>query len=172
MKKYIFIILLALLMPLQSKVCAAETAGYNFSHIGFHKSSELNPETEIRKIFNNYPKYTNSHDLTKLMNLYDDSYRSSDGYSKVKLEEIAKETWRDYPNVKYSLNVLSIDVDVDNATVLTSERICGTSDATVSQVPGKGYIDSESKAIYYLKRFSNEWKIISDFVVSEKTSIK
>ena len=61
---------------------------------------------------------------------------------------------------------------MDNATVITKERLSGTTNTTVEFVKGNGYIDSESTAIYYLKRFSNEWKITSDFVISEKTSMR
>ena len=143
-----------------------------FNSIGFHKRAEAAPAEQIKKIFSNYEKYSNNHDLQNLLNLHDETYRSSDGYDKKRLKDLAIESWKEYPDVKYSVKILSIDVDIDNATVMTQEKLSGISTASVEYVKGNGYIDSESTSIYYLKRFSNEWRIVSDFVITEKTSMR
>ncbi len=140
--------------------------------IGFHKRSEINTTDQIKKIFSNYEKYSNEHDLDNLLKLHDETYRSSDGYDKKKLKDLAIESWKEYPDVKYSIKILSINVDIDNATVMTHERLNGITNVPVEYVKGNGYINSESTSIYYLKRFSNEWRIVSDFVITEKTSMR
>ena len=170
MKKIILFFVLVLCFCSGTQAFCSEN--FNLSEIGFHKKTDIAPQIQIRNIFENYQKYTNSHNLDKFLNLHDSSYRSSDGYDRERLKELAQESWKEYPDVKYSVKVLSVDVDVDNATVITKETLSGTTHTAVEFVKGTGYIDSESTAIYYLRRCSNEWKIISDFVVSEKTSMR
>ena len=144
----------------------------NLSAIGFHKRSELPPEMQIRKLFENYQKYTNSQDINKLLNLYSNEFKNNDGYDKTRLKELATEAWKELPNVKYTLSVLSVDVDIDNARVLVSERLSGLTKTPTENIEGSGYIDSESMSVYYLKRFSNEWLITSDFIICEKTAMR
>lgn len=170
MKKYILALLFT--FTLLSITPAFALPNETLKSIGFHKRAETAPAEQIKKIFSNYEKYSNSHDLQNLLNLHDETYRSSDGYDKKRLKDLAVESWKEYPDVKYSVKILSIDVDIDNATVMTQEKLSGISTASVEYVKGNGYIDSESTSIYYLKRFSNEWRIVSDFVITEKTSMR
>ena len=140
--------------------------------IGFHKRSDIPTEIQIRKIFEDYQKATNNKDIDSFLSLHDDAYKSSDGYDKSRLKELALASWQEFPNVRYNIKVLSVNADMDNATVLTQERLTGLTQSTVEYIKGNGYIDSESTAIYYLKRFSNEWRITSEFVINEKTSMR
>ena len=142
------------------------------SSIGFHKRSEIPAELQIRNIFDNYQKYTNTKNLEAFLNLHDDNYQNSDGYDKTSLKKFVTDAWKDFPDVRYSIKVLSVNVDIDNATVITSERLSGYTSASVDYIKGNGYVDSESTSIYYLKRFSNDWRIVSEFVVNEKTAIR
>ncbi len=144
----------------------------NLSSIGFHKRSDIPAEIQIRKIFEDYQKYTNEQKLDEFLNLHDDSYKSSDGYGKSRLKELVVESWKEFPKVKYGIKVISVNVDLDNATVITNERLSGVTNSSVEYIKGNGYIDSDSTAVYYLKRFSNEWRIVSDFVINEKTSMR
>ena len=170
MKRILFITALALALFFQVPAFAEDNT--EFLNIGFHKLTDAEPEQQIRNIFQNYQKYSNSKNLSGFLNLHDDSYYSSDGYGKDRLKELVQESWKDYPGVKYRVKIMSVDVDVDNATVIAKERLYGNTDFTVEYVKGYGFIDSESTTIYYLKRFSNEWRITSDFIVNEKNSIR
>ena len=177
MKKLSFlIILLTILLGNFAFAIENNTPTQNskdFLHtIKFKKHTEIPDEILIRTLFDNYNKYTNNKNLDNFLALHDSSYCSSDGYNKEKLKELAIESWKEYPKVRYSIKVLMVNVDIDNATVITSERLNGITNTTVDFVKGNGFIDSESTSIYYLKKFSNEWRIISDFVVNEKTSMR
>lgn len=173
--KKIFILTAILLTQLSAFAvdnAEVKNSTIDISGIGFHKRLDVSPQQQIKSIFDAYQKYSNNQNLEKLLNLYDDTFRSSDGYDKSKLRELAQEVWKNYPDVKYDIKILSTTVDVDNATVITQEKLYGTVDSNIEYVKGKGYIDSESTAIYYLKRFSNEWRITSDFVINEKTAMR
>lgn len=172
--KVLFILITICTISQQNKAFATVNSARisNLSGIGFHKRSELSPEMQIRKLFDNYQKYTNAQDIEKFLNLYSDEFKNNDGYDKARLKEIATDAWKEFPSVKYSLTVLSVDVDIDNARVVVNERLSGLTNATTENIVGNGYIDSESMSVYYLKRFSNEWLITSDFIISEKTSMR
>lgn len=140
--------------------------------IGFHKKNDLTPELQIRQIFEDYQKYSNNQCLEKLLALHHDSYKSADGYDKENLKMLAEQAWKEFPSVKYALDVINIDVNIDNATVITQEKLSGTVDNSIEFFKGNGFIDSESTAIYYLKRCSNGWKIIADSIITEKTILR
>lgn len=168
--KFIFtIMLLALIMPAFSPtpafaaklkgVITAENANYSTTN-------------ELKEFFENYGKLNNSKNLDKLMEMYDDSYLSADKFDKAKLKELASDSWKAYPNAKYDMKVLSLNSDYQNATVLVKETIEGESSSKVDYLNGNGYIESNALTVYYLKKFYTGWKIVSDYIIDEKTALK
>ena len=168
--KFIFTIaLLALIMPVFSEkpafaaklkgVITAENANYSTTN-------------ELKEFFENYGKLNNSKNLDKLMEMYDDSYLSADKFDKAKLKELASDSWKAYPNAKYDMKVLSLNSDYQNATVLVKETIEGESSSKVDYLSGNGYIESNALTVYYLKKFYTGWKIVSDYIIDEKTALK
>lgn len=144
----------------------------DMSKIGFHKRLDVDPQLQMKQMFKNYQKYLNSKDVDKFLSVYDETYKSSDGYGKDKLKQLAEAVVKAYPDIKYDINIVSVDVDVDNATVITREKLYASMDSNIQYIKGKGLIDAESTNIYYLKRFSNDWRITSDFIINEKTAIR
>ena len=144
----------------------------DMSKIGFHKRLDVDPQLQMKQMFKNYQKYLNSKDVDKFLSVYDETYKSSDGYGKDKLKQLAEAVVKAYPDMKYDINIVSVDVDVDNATVITREKLYASMDSNIQYIKGKGLIDAESTHIYYLKRFSNDWRITSDFIINEKTAIR
>lgn len=175
MKKRLYLLLILFYSTILPSL-AIDTTPNNFNTkilgIGFHKKIDLTPELQIKQLFQDYEKYSNKQDLDYLLSLHHDSYVSSDGYNKESLKILAQEAWKEFPDIKYEIKVINIDVNIDNATVIAKERLTGTVDKSVEFIDGNGYIDSESTAIYYLKRFSNCWKIVADNVITEKTSLR
>lgn len=170
--KKIFLTIMLVILFCNLPVFANENKNTDFSHIGFHKNLEIPSDLQIKQVFEQYQKYSNNKELEKFLNLHDDNYISSDGYNKNNLKDIALASWKEYPDIKYNIKVLSINVDIDNATVITQEKLSGTTTTPIESIRGNGYILSEATAVYYLKRCSNEWKITSDFVINEKTSMR
>lgn len=144
----------------------------DMSKIGFHKRLDVDPQLQMKQMFKNYQKYLNGKDVDKFLSVYDETYKSSDGYGKDKLKQLAEAVVKAYPDMKYDINIVSVDVDVDNATVITREKLYASMDSNIQYIKGKGLIDAESTNIYYLKRFSNDWRITSDFIINEKTAIR
>lgn len=175
MQKLINTLLLILFMSVSQPVLSAENDDATaklISGIGFHKKLETTPQQQIQSIFVQYEKFINKKDMNNLLSLYDDTYQSADGNDKDSIKTIADEVWNNFPNIKTSVKILSINVDIDNATVITKETLSGAIDSNIQFIKGQGYLESEATTIYYLQRFSNEWRIISEFVVNEKTIMR
>ena len=168
--KFIFTItLLALIMPVfnPNPAFAAKLKGVITA-----ENANYSTTNELKEFFENYGKLNNSKNLDKLMEMYDDSYLSADKFDKAKLKELASDSWKAYPNAKYDMKVLSLNSDYQNATVLVKETIEGESSSKVDYLSGNGYIESNALTVYYLKKFYTGWKIVSDYIIDEKTVLK
>lgn len=168
--KLIFTVtLIALLIPFltQSASHAAKLKG-----VVTAENANYSTNDELKEFFNDYWKLNNSKDIDKLMNLYDDNYLSADKFDKTKLKELATDSWKAYPRAKYDMKLLSLNSDYQNATVLVKETIEGESESKVDYLNGNGYIESNALTVYYLKKFYTGWKIVSDYIIDEKTSLK
>ncbi len=168
----IFALFLTAVTPVFADTNANKTNNIDITQIGFHKRLDTDPQVQMKDMFKNYQKYLNAKDLDKFLSVYDQTYKSSDGYGKDKLKVLAEAVIKNYPDMKYDIKVVSIDVDVDNATVITREKLYASMDSNIQYIKGRGSIDAESTNIYYLRRFSNEWRITSDFIINEKTAIR
>ncbi len=127
---------------------------------------------EVKEFFDKYGKLNNTKEIDKLLEMYDDNYLSADKFDKAKLKELALDSWKAYPRAKYEMKVLSVSSDYQNATVLVQESISGESESKVDYLSGNGYIESDALTVYYLKKFYTGWKIVSDYIIDEKTSLK
>lgn len=144
----------------------------NLKNIGFTDMSLESKNNDLRTFFRNFNKYSVQHKLDKLMSMYADNYVNSDGITKKKLSEIAKEAWMAYPDVKYNQKIQFISAENDNATVITRESIKGETTMAVDYIPGNAYVDSDAVIVYYLKKNAGEWKIYADSIIHESTSLK
>lgn len=129
-------------------------------------------ETEVKRFFADYEKFSNLQNIDKLMEFYDDNYSSADKFDKTKLKQLALQSWNAYPNVKYNIKLLSVNGNYDHATIVAQEDIAGDAISTVDYIKGSGYIESKATTVYYLKRFYDGWKIVSDYIIDERTSLK
>ena len=169
-KKFISIIILtALILPLivQTPAYAAKLKGVITAENANYSTTE-----EVKNFFAQYGKFNNEKNINKLLEMYDDSYKSADKFDKTRLKELAQDSWKTYPNAKYEMKVLSLNSDYQNATVLVQESIHGESETKIDYLSGNGYIESNAITIYYLKKFYTGWKIVSDYIIDEKTALK
>ena len=129
-------------------------------------------DSELKNFCSDYKKYSNEQNIDSLMNMYDKDYISADKFDKKKLKELAEQSWAAYPKAKYDFKILSMNAGSENATVVAAETISGETTSSVHYIKGFGYIDSKATTIYYLKKYYDGWKIISDYIIDEKTSLK
>ena len=81
---------------------------------------------------------------------------------------MVKDVWNCYDNIVYDIEVKNIQIDGDKATVDVIE----TSKAEIpSEASMDGTLSSVSNSVYYLKKVDGKWKVYSDKVRTENTSM-
>ncbi len=135
----------------------------------FFKLRIFNNDTrEIKSLLNSQVRYANKTNFAKFISTFDKDYVSSDGFNLETYSKLVQDIWLTYDNIEYGVKIKDISVNEDEATVEVTE----TSFAELP-VPAKldGVLKSEADSIYYLKKTNGDWKVISDKVLSETTSL-
>ena len=140
--------------------------------IGFGKFFAFDPQEQIKNLFKDYEKAGNKHKINQVKTFYHSNYVNADGFSYNSYFDLVGQTWDLYPDLQYSFEVKSIDVNGDYATVQIKETARGIAKEPSEYLADKGELESEAEFIYYLKKYGNQWKIISDSAIYEKTFIK
>ena len=84
---------------------------------------------------------------------------------------LVQKTWKGFPDLKLSSKVKSIRVNGDYASVETEDLSTATT-AEKSELTGDtGILCSKAESIIYLRRYGKNWKIFSDKVIYERTSL-
>ena len=138
-------------------------------------------EAQIRDILKNLTKYSNEHDVEKIISLYDKSYRSFDGFEYDTFKKMLQETFKAYDDISYKSDVESINLYGDKAVANLIDRTKATLVSKKAQEKFKemsdpelnsGLLEGECNYSIYLQKINNEWKIVGDNVISEVTSVK
>lgn len=137
----------------------------------FKKSSKA----QVRSIMNQHSKAMSNHDIETIKSFYVKDYKSTDGFDLAELENMLKKTYSTYDNIKYKTKINAINAYDNWALVQMSDK----SSAVLYPVENKdlkkekmGKLDGKSVYNVYLKKINNEWKIISDDILMEETSLK
>lgn len=125
-------------------------------------------ETALRRVIKSQVKYANHTNLKKLISTYDKDYVNGDGLTLDVYSKLVQDIWNTYKDIEYDIIVKNISVKDDKAIVEVVEK--SHADVITSHViPGK--LDSVSNSIYYFHKTDNGWKVVSDRVVDETTSL-
>ncbi len=151
------------------------------AHAGFLKTYKAqisqnrelkNTKEQIKEVFELQDKYTNSHNLDKLSELYSDNFTNSDGFGKKVYFELIKSTWETYSDIMYGTIIRDIQIDGDYATVQTFESALATTHEQSDTLDVFGELRSTANSIYYLQKFGNKWLITAEQILSEKSQLK
>jgi len=126
----------------------------------------------INNFINKYLKITNEHNIAEINKIYALNYVSGDGLKKDDITKLIKDTWIAYPDLKNTSVIKDIRVNEAYAAIETYDKSCGSTANKSDITNDSGLLDSESHNIIYLQKFGKDWKIITDKVIYEKTTIK
>lgn len=136
---------------------------HNLFHIGIN-----NDERGVRKLLESQVKFANRTDFDKFIATYDKKYVNSDGFNLEIYSTLVKDIWKTYDNIKYGIKIKSISVEDDKAVAELTET-------SYAQIPltdkFSGELKSESNSVYFLQKIDGEWKVVSDSVLDETTSM-
>ena len=151
------------------------------AHAGFLKTYKAqivqnreyrNTISQIKEVFELQDKYTNSHNLDKLSELYSENFVNTDGFGKKVYFELIKNTWETYSDIIYGTVVRDIQVNGDYATVQTFETALATTHEQSETLDAFGELRSSANSIYYLQKFGNKWLITAEQILNEESQLK
>ena len=160
MKKRLFSLLLIICMS----PAAFAGEGFNLFKLGIFK----NDTREIKSLLNSQVRYANRTNFDKFIATYDKNYVNSDGFNLETYSNLVRDVWQTYNNIEYGITIKDIDIQNDKATVTVTET-------SFAELPAPAKLDgvmmSEADSVYYLKKSDGDWKVASDKVISETTSL-
>ncbi len=151
------------------------------AHAGFLKTYKAqivqnreyrNTISQIKEVFELQDKYTNSHNLDKLSELYSENFVNTDGFGKKVYFELIKNTWETYSDIIYGTVVRDIQVNGDYATVQTFETALATTHEQSETLDAFGELRSSANSIYHLQKFGSKWLITAEQILNEESQLK
>lgn len=125
-------------------------------------------ECAIKKLLESQVKYANRSNFKKFINTYDEKYLNSDGFDLEVYSNLIKDIWKTYDNIEYDIDIKKVMVNNDKATVELTE----TSFAKINMANiYDGELKSSAETIYFLEKNNGKWKVVSDTVLDETTSM-
>ena len=122
----------------------------------------------IRSLLKSQVRYANRTNFNKFIATYDKDYLNADGLDLEKYSSLVKDVWDTYDNIEYNVEIKDISVNGNNATV----EVVETSYAKIpAEAKMEGVLNSVSNSVYYLKKIDGKWKVSSDKVMTENTSM-
>ena len=123
---------------------------------------------EIKSLLNSQVKYANKTNFDKFIATYDADYINADGFDLDTYSKLVKDIWNTYDHIEYGIKIKNIKVEDDKAVVELVET--SYADIPVSEKMD-GVLKSEANSVYYLKKTDGKWKVASDEVINETTSM-
>lgn len=128
-----------------------------------------NDERKVRTLLNSQIKYANKLNFDKFIATYDKGYQNGDGYDLDIYSKLVKELWENYDNIKYGIKIKDITFEDDGTAKVTLIEYSHADIPVTKRM--SGVLSSEANSIYYLKKIDGKWKVTSDKIVSEVTSM-
>ena len=133
------------------------------------------PKIQIKAMLKEYNKALANKDIEKIKTFYIKDYKSADGFDLDESIQMLQKTYDIYKNIKYKTKVVSINTQDEWALVQivdkTSAIVYPTLDKKIKEEK-KGILKGKSVYNVYLKKEDNAWKITSDEILIEETSLK
>ena len=160
MKKFLVFIIISILLP-------AKAQAVDFSPL-FKLNIFKNDTREVKSVLHSQVKYANRANFDKFISTYDKNYINSDGFNLETYSDLVQDIWKTYDNIKYGIKIKNIKVCDDSAVAELTES--SFADIPISKSMN-GVLKSTANSIYYLKKVNGKWKVTSDEVIDEQTSM-
>ena len=125
-------------------------------------------EKAIMSVFKKQVKYANRYDFERFIKTYDSKYVNADGFNLDVYSSLVQDIWKTYTNLEYDIVIKDIKVENNKAIVELIEKSYAD---LVANKAYEGELESVSNTICYLEKIDGVWKITSDKVIDETTSM-
>lgn len=131
-----------------------------------------NPSNEqIEEFFVNFSNLQNKHNLNGLKKVYADDFINTDGQNKTQLFALMERTYKGYPDMKTEYQIKHITSTKKYAMATVIQKITATTKDNSKITKDKGTYNATLETVFYLKRMGSEWKIYSEEVQSEISTL-
>jgi hypothetical protein len=129
---------------------------------------EDNDIKAVKHVLNSQVKYANKMNFDKFIKTFDSNYINSDGFNLDVYSSLIKDAWKTFDNMKYFIDIKNIEIKDDCARV----EVLETSFAEINSSKAyKGELKSQAITVYQLKKINGMWKVVSDSVLDETTTM-
>ena len=125
----------------------------------------------LRKFVADYEKLQNKHNLTALKQVYSDDFVNADGYNKTQLFNLISQTLSNYPDIQNTYEIADIIPGDNFATIFLNQTVSATTKENSKITNDKGEYNAKLKMVMYLKKYNNKWKIYSEDVNYESSTL-
>jgi len=133
-----------------------------------HNFSSSNDTKAVEKLLKSQVKYANKMNFDRFIKTYASDYKNSDGFNLDMYSNLVKDIWKTYDNIQYDIEIKNIILSGNKAKV----EVLETSQAQLSMSKKySGELKSTSSTTYDLIKNDGSWKIISDTVHDETTTM-
>ena len=127
-----------------------------------------NEVKEVKKVLESQVEYANKTDFNNFISTYDKRYINADGFNLESYANLVKETWSTFNKIEY-------DINIKNVAVCDDKAIAEITETSYAEIPVNenlsGELNSIANSVYYLQKTKNGWKVISDLVLDETTTM-
>lgn len=127
---------------------------------------------KIIKVIMEQSEYSNAHNIKELEKFYTKDFMNNDGYNKEVYMQLIEDTWDTYSDISYNAVIDEVRIDENYATVMTSEIAVATVTSDNDFIEATGELYSTGRCIYYLVKIGEDWKIRSEQILEEQTTLK
>ncbi len=143
--------------------------GYSFQCPKVFKCDIFNSDIRgVKSTLNSQVRYANKTNFDKFISTYDESYLNSDGFDLNTYSLLVKDLWETYDKIKYGIKINDIKFENDKAIVSLVET--SYADIPISKEMN-GILKSTANSVYILKKINGKWKVVSDCINDETTSM-
>lgn len=126
---------------------------------------------EIEKFFVDFSTLQNKHNINALKKVYADDFINTDGQNKTQLFALMTRTYAGYPDMKTEYEVKQITSTKRYAMASVVQKVTATTKDTSKITKDKGTYNATLDTVFYLKKMGSEWKIYSEAVLSETSTL-
>lgn len=125
-------------------------------------------EYAVKKVIKSQVKYANKTDFENFISTFDSKYINADGFNLDIYSTLVKDIWKTFNNIEYKVVIKDIEINGDRAKVNVDEFSNARIDFSEAY---EGELESEANSVYYLEKIDGKWKVVSDEVLDELTTM-
>jgi hypothetical protein len=113
----------------------------------------------------------NNHDAENVFKFYSKDFLTGDGVNLETYRTLTENLWQAYPDIKIENQKRTIRSQDQYSTVSGIDFFFGKSKDPNVELDANGYLNAISQGQIFLRKFGNEWKIVSDRIHFELVTV-